>query len=557
MTDRVHPAAGSSTLVDFLAEAVGRHHDRTAFVFGGEHWTYGQLGEQAHEFARGLVAAGVGKGAKVAVLTANRPEFAVAAFGATSAGCVVVPLSTLGTVADHLYVLRHSDAEVLVVQGNLRGRDYLADLQGACPAMSSLHGEPVLCEALPFLRTIVVLGVSSGVGVGWDDFVAHGSTVSDAVLDRLVAETSESDDAFIIYTSGSTARPKAVLHTHESTTVSMRRWGMHLGLAPTDRLSSSFPFFWTAGLAMILGGTLANGACLVMQEGYEPAEVLELVERERVTVIQNFDHTDTRLAAHPDAGVRDLRSIRLLRPGSPLWAVVGDEVEPWRIGGYGSSETFTLSTGLPSSDPMGMAPGSHGPAVAGMEVRIIEPDDGRAVPTGSAGEIAVRGLALMRGYYKTPRHACFDADGWFHTGDAGYLDDAGHLHWTGRLTRLVKTGGANVSPVEVEQAVVQLDVVTTAAAVGVPHPVLGEAVVVCAVPAGDERPAFETLLERLRPTLAPYKLPKAWLWVDLADVELTDTAKVRADALRRLAVIRLAGECIDPAWRAHLSALSV
>jgi acyl-CoA synthetase (AMP-forming)/AMP-acid ligase II len=353
----------------------------------------------------------------------------------------------------------------------------------------------------------------------------------------------------IIYTSGTTMTPKAVLHTHRSVTVQMWRWARQMDLGASDRVWSSHPFFWTAGFSMVLGGTLSSGSTLILQEVVDPAETLELIERERITVLHAFEHTHAQLASHPDARSRDLRSLTRLGQTSPLHNIIGPGDGTWDTrSGYGSTETFTIATALPATAPPEVRDSTHGLPLPGMEIRIVDPENGKPLPTGRTGEITVKGVTLMRGYYKLLPEEALDEEGWFHTQDAGYLDEAGYLHWSGRISRLIKTAGANVSPVEVETRASELNMIGVCTVLGVPHPTLGEAVVLAGVPLQGIEFKAERLLAHLREHLASYKVPKRVLLFEDGQLEFTSTDKVRIDGARQLVIDRLVSSDDDLEW---------
>jgi acyl-CoA synthetase (AMP-forming)/AMP-acid ligase II len=357
----------------------------------------------------------------------------------------------------------------------------------------------------------------------------------------------------IIYTSGTTMTPKAVLHTHRSVTVQMWRWAGQMALAPSDRVWSSHPFFWTAGFSMALGGTLSSGSTLILQEVVEPAETLELVERERITVLHAFEHTHAQLASHPDARTRDLRSLTRLGQTSPLRNIIGPGDGSWDTrSGYGSTETFTIATALPATAPPELRDSTHGLPLPGMQIRVVDPDNGKPLRVGATGEIAVKGVTLMRGYYKLLPEEALDDEGWFHTQDAGYLDEGGYLHWSGRISGLIKTAGANVSPIEVETRVAELNMIGVCTVLGVPHPTLGEAVVLAGVPLEGIEFEGDRLLSYLRDHLASYKVPKRILLFDEAQLPFTSTDKVRIDRVRELVIDRLISSDEDLEWNSFL-----
>ena len=538
----------------FVADVAARYGDREALVFGDRRLTYAELNDEVRAFGRGLLALGVAKGTKVALLLGNRPEFVVAAYGAALVGAVVVPVSTLASSHERDYVLAHCDAALLVTQPAVLGHSLLDRLLDDHPELAAAEPGRIAVPSFPHLRRIVCVDPPPerpGVDA-WDRVAEAGRAMSDEVLDAAAASVHPTDDALVIYTSGTTANPKAVLHAHRGPVLQSWRWAEQLRHDPDDRIWSPFPFFWTAGLAMVLGGTLARGACLVCQDGFEPGAALELIERERVTIVHSFAHVEAQLVAHEDARRRDLSSLRRVMRNSPLRQIADfpeDTGDPGAA--FGLTETFTIATSIPSDSPLELRETTHGVALPGMAVRIVDPDSGAALGIGETGEIAVKGVTLMRGYYKVPPEECFDDEGWFRTRDSGHLDDRGYLHWAGRLSTLIKTAGANVSPAEVEEALKRWGRLKLASVVGVPHPVLGEAVVLCAIP-GVEPVTEAEVVAHLRSVVASYKVPKRVVFLDDGDVSFTGNQKVRVEDVQALAVRRLADG--DDDWARFLRA---
>jgi acyl-CoA synthetase (AMP-forming)/AMP-acid ligase II len=537
------------TLAAYPSELATRFGDHEALVFGSTRFTYRQLESHVRRFAKSLLATGVTKGAKVAVLVTNRPEFVIATLGTAMAGAVSVPVNTLATAEERHHIVRHSDSALLITQDELRHHTYLSDLAAQFPGLLDAQPGRILDSGLPFLRRVVVVGETVGKTESWDEFMTTGDVIGDTLLDAAASQVTPSDDAMIIYTSGTTTTPKAVLHTHRSVTVQMWRWGRQMSLSTSDRVWSSQPFFWTAGFSMSLGGTLSSGSSLILQEVVEPAETLELIERERISVIHAFEHTHAQLASHPDARTRDLRSLTRLAQTSPLRNIIGPGDGSWDTrSGYGASETFTIATALPATAPPEVRDSTHGLPLPGMQIRVVDPDNGEPLPIGGTGEITVKGVTLMRGYYKLLPEEALDDDGWFHTQDAGYLDEAGYLHWSGRISRLIKTAGANVSPIEVETRAGELNMIGVCTVLGVPHPTLGEAVVLAGVPLPGIEFEADRLLAYLQEHLASYKVPKRVLLFEDGQLEYTSTDKVRVDGARQLVMDRLISSDDDLEW---------
>jgi acyl-CoA synthetase (AMP-forming)/AMP-acid ligase II len=294
---------------------------------------------------------------------------------------------------------------------------------------------------------------------------------------------------------------------------------------------------------MSIGPTLAVGATLLLQEAFEPGDALAMIERERATAVHAWPHQQKALGEHPSAGERDLRSVRKVDFSAPIAKLAGIERDEYGTSAaYGLSETFTLAAALSADAPLERRKQTSGRPLPGMTIRIVDPETGTPVPCGAPGEIAVKGVTLMRGYYKVAPENCFDADGYFRTQDGGSLDAEGYLHWTGRLSNLIKTGGANVSPVEIEECLAKHPAVKLAVAVGVEHATLGEIVVLCAVPVEGAKIDEAELRAWLRERLAAYKVPKRVFAFRAEELAYTGNQKVQVAPLREAARQRLAAE---------------
>jgi fatty-acyl-CoA synthase len=529
----------------FLAEVAARHGDRRAVVGAGRSLTYRGLESESRALARALVGAGVVKGARVALLMANRPEWIVSAFAVGMLGGVLTPVNTFAGREEQDYILRHSDASALLMQPVLRGHAFLDDLLEAHPGIEAGAPGRLLVRTLPQLRRVVSLDLEAPRGgvETWNGLLARSGAVPEALLDDLIDEVVPSDDGLVIYTSGTTAQPKGVLHTQRAALLQGWRFADMLRFTPDDRLYTTYPFFWTAGIAMSIGAALAAGACLLLDEIFDPGAALDLIETERATAIHAWPHQHKALGEHPSAAGRDLTSVRKVDFSSPLAKLAGIEEDVYGAGAsYGLSETFTIASALPADAPLEMRRASSGVPWPGMQLRIVDPETGRELERGAEGEIAVKGCTLMRGYYKVPRENVFDEQGFFRTQDAGSIDADGRLHWTGRLSNLIKTGGANVSPVEIQRLLESHPQVKVGIPVGVDHPTLGEALVLCAVPVEGARIDEDELRGWLRARLAAYKVPRRVLAFRPDELSYTGNQKVQVEPLRKAALARLVEE---------------
>jgi acyl-CoA synthetase (AMP-forming)/AMP-acid ligase II len=537
------PADPRLTFARFLADAASQHADRVAVVSDGASLSYRELERRVRELARALIGAGVVKGARVAIWIANSPEWIVAAYAVGSVGAVIVPLNTFATPAERDHILRHSDASLLLLQPTLARHAFLDELLADHPALAGGAPGRLRVTMLPQLRRVFCLGEGHGGVEPWRDLLALGAHVPDAQLDAVSAEVEPTDDGLIIYTSGTTAKPKGVLHTQRTAVLQGHRFADFCRYSSDDRVYTTYPFFWTAGIAMSIGGAFAAGARLLVQPTFEPGAALGMIERERATALHAWPHQQSALAEHASAASRDLSSLVKLDSHSPVAKLAGIEKDVYGVGAsYGLSETFTICSAIPADSPAEQRKACNGFPWPGISLRIVDPATGATLPAGKPGEIAVKGVTLMRGYYKVAPEQVFDADGYFHTQDGGWLDEEGALHWTGRLSNLIKTGGANVSPVEIQELLEGYSGLRLGIPIGIDHPTLGEAVVLCAVAAEGATPDEEAIRIWLRERLAAYKVPRRVLFFRADELSYTANQKVQVEPLRAAALRRLRDE---------------
>ena len=539
---------GPLTLGGLLEDVAARHADRDAVVFHSDgqvtRWTYRDLLEEARRVARALIAHGVVKGTRVAVLMGNRPEFVAAAFGVAMAGGVIVPVSTYIEQPELDYILRHSDAAVLLTQERLLAHEYVAALTNLCPDLLDAAPGALRSARFPFLRVVSVIGLRESMGaiVPADTFLADAADISDELLDACAREVTPADDAVIIYTSGTTARPKGVLHAQRAPALQSWRLGQQLCLDPDVRVWTAFPFFWTAGFSMGMGATLATGGCLVLQEHFDAGETLRLLEVERVTTPLAKAHQFAQLEDHPDWAKRNLSALRHVEAFTSFGrhpSVHVDDVWSNRSA-YGLTETMSSLASAPADTPAEVRTGNYGWILPGNTIRILDPATGEPLGVNAEGEITVKGLTLAKGYVKTPVEEVFDADGYFHTGDSGFVDEEGRLHFTGRASQMIKTGGANVSPIEIEQELLRHPEIRMVWVVGVPDPARDELVVACVVPHDGAALDENDIRTYLRGRIASYKIPRRTFFFAEEDLAMTgNNAKPQADVLRKLVTERM------------------
>ena len=495
-------AAKSHTVAEILRVQADSRGQHPLLVCDADRLSYAEADRRSARLARGLIALGAGKGTHVGVLYPNGAEFVVAMLAAARIGAVVVPFTTFATAPEMREQLVHSDVAVLLSAASHRGNDFgkrLADIDHT---------------AIPVLRHVLIDSEPAG-------------TVDEALLEALEDDVDGSEPLAIIYTSGSTGAPKGVVHTHAALLEHQMGLNAVRGLTADDRLFCNSPFFWIGGFAFGLLATLVAGSTLVCSNATDAGETLDLLEAERPTVTNGFVAAIAHLARHPSIGARDLSSMRR----GNLYPIMAPEARPadpelrHNMLGMTEAGSVVLLSGDETDQPERRR-GSFGKPAPGFETEVIDPDSGAAT---EVGELCIRGPYVMQRYYKRSREECFDADGWFHTGDLVRIDADGFYYFIGRRGSMIKTAGANVAPAEVEKAIARVSGGSTAYVLGIPDHERGQAVV--AVIATDDHFDESALRHELKQELSTYKIPKRIIALPPADIPLLSSGKVDMNRL--------------------------
>ncbi|MFC0533397.1 class I adenylate-forming enzyme family protein [Phytohabitans kaempferiae] len=529
------------TLPGLLAEAAARYGAADAVVEPGRRITFGQLLDRSAVLAAQLGAIGIRPGDRVGVLVPNGVDFPVALFGVARAGAVAVLMNTFSAGPELESLLARSRAAALVVRTVDAAEPVRAlarDLRTGGPDSRAEGWQAAADSRYPHLRSLLTVAETG----------THARPPSPGPRPSQEVPVGQDDDAVILYTSGTTATPKAVVHRHRSACIQSYRWADLLAMRPGERLLSMSPLFWSSGLVKSLGSALSSGGCLLTMPRFTAEGALDLIERERATTLIAPPHLDQRMINVAGFAQRDLSSLRRVHRRSPLRAALRLTHE-WNPGGYGLSETFTLITSFPAEVEPATLRGSEGTVLPGAALRIVDPATGAVAGTDQVGRICVGGVTLMRGYDGMPD--ALDADGYFPTGDLGRLDHGGRLYFSGRMDSVIRSGGANLSPAEVESALTGWHRIVRSAVVALPHPGHGQVLVLCCTPA-DPSVTEGEVLDFLRARLARYKVPRRVVLLDEHDFRFTATHKVDLRHARGLAVRRIVATGDDPRWAAML-----
>jgi fatty-acyl-CoA synthase len=508
-----------------------RAHDgtREAVGFRGERWTFARLADEVDGFARGLLALGVRPGDRVALWMLNRPEWMVAALAVLKIAAILVPINTRFRTDDVRYVVGQSGSIAIVLAERSGPVDYLAMVREL---------------DLPALRHRIVLSDEARPAtVHWGSLVADGQRVGAGALADRARAVDPDATALLMYTSGTTGFPKGVMHCHNLVRNVIDRVN-RMAITFDDVILMYLPLYHLFGFSEGMLVSLVTGARQVLVDVFDGAECLRLLEAERATVLHGFDtHFKDLLEAHASAP-RDVSSVRtgILASGMSSSIAVarrGRAVFGPMLSGYGMSEFgvgVTLSFPTSTEEQCVQASGFPAP---GYEIRVVDPATGTETAAGEPGEILVRGYTVMQGYYEKPEETrrTIDADGWVHTGDMGVLRADGHLRFLGRYKDMLKIGGENVDPMEVEAFLMTHPAINMAAVVAYPDPRLSEVGVAFVRLEPGEKVTEAEVLDYCRGRIASFKVPRHVFVVD--DFPWTGSGKIQKVRLREEAVRRL------------------
>lgn len=506
-----------------VRDAARRHGSGEAVVAGDRRVTFDELAATVADAARALLGFGINRGDRVAVWAPNSLEWIVAALGVTTAGGVLVPVNTRFKGAEAAFVLARSKARALFTVRGFLDTDY--------PALLADAG-----VALPSLQHTIVLSGDSHDAISWSDFIGRAKSVPEGDLEARLASIGPDDPSDVVFTSGTTGSPKGVVMTHGQTLRAYLDWCDWADLRAGDRYLIVNPFFHIFGYKAGCLASLMRGATIFPLAVFDPGVVLELVEREMITVLPGPPTLYQSLLDHADRAKRDIASLRLAVTGAadiPVELIrrVREQLPFQRIlTGYGLTEAGTVTGSKPDDDFEHIAT-TVGVPWPGFEVRTVD-ESGAGVAAGEPGEVVVRGETVMRGYLDDPEAtaAALDSDGWLHTGDLGTIDADGYLRIVGRIKDMFIVGGFNAYPAEIENLLLRHPRVAQVAVIGVPDARLGEVGMAFVVLGpGPSMEPWE-IIEWSRREMANYKVPRFVEFLDA--LPMNATGKVVKDDLR-------------------------
>jgi len=535
------PDALPITVGAVLRRSVAANPAHDAIATCAETLSYRALDEKSATMARALAATGAGKGTRIALLAPDGILWLTTFLAAMRIGAILAPLSTLCTAPELAHLLRHSDAQIVIAARRFLRHEYAERMTAALPGLAKSRGPLRLSDA-PFLRSIWLDDASGADWAGSVEALLARAAAPDApdagLLAAMEREVMPSDDAVIIYTSGSTSLPKAVLHTQRSVAHHPQILAEHFRIKASDRMMPLLPLFWVGGLTMALE-VLQAGGTLLYPESPALDVVCDSIVRLRANRINTWGPQLARLRTAVAARGIDIESIGgLARLREPDGTPIPPELAANMLGmteSFGPHSSEPLDTVLPAHRA-----GSSGRATSNYERRVVDPESGEVLGPGHSGELQLRGGGLMKGFYKVDPRQVFTPDGFYPTGDLVRIEEDGHLFFEGRRGDTLKTSGANVSRLEVEAALRALPEVALPIVVGLPEAEIGQCVVAAVVPTEGCTPTEASLQAALRERLSSYKVPRRIVVITPEEVLWTPSNKVRLADMAKMIAARLA-----------------
>ena len=531
------------TIGDYFDETVANYPDNEALVVRHQsiRWTYRELQAQVDQCARGLLALGLEPGDRIGMWSPNYAEWVVIQFATAKVGTILVNINPSYRVHELEYALNQSGCKALVTADQFKTSDYTGMLQQLAPELATAQAGQLQAENLPELRSIICLGDRQHDGMyRWNDLLALGDEISAETLQTIQSTLQFDDPINIQYTSGTTGYPKGATLSHHNILNNAFLVGDIMKLTDQDRMIIPVPMYHCFGMVL---GTLACvtvGATMMYSgDGFDPADVLAMVEEEKATALHGVPTMFIAELEHPDFDQYDLSSLRTgLMAGSPcpieVMKQVNTKMNMREVEiAYGMTETSPVSFQTRHDAPLQKRVTTVGQVLPHTEVKIID-HNGHVVPIGETGELCTRGYCVMLGYWneEAKTREAIDAGRWMHTGDLATMDEEGYVNIVGRIKDMVIRGGENVYPREIEEFLYSHPKISDVQVIGVPDRKYGEELMAWVKLKEGESATDEELRAYCKDKISHFKVPRYWKFVN--DYPMTVTGKIRKVEMRKV-----------------------
>jgi len=529
------------TLIDDRSK---EYMNNVAIIFHEKRITYQSMLYEANLFGAGLIEIGVKKGDKVAIWMNNIPEWIYSMLGILKVGAILVPINTHLRSHDLEYILNDSDSSTLIMEEQFKNINYVDILKQIFPEIKGDTAAFFRSEKLPNFKNIILLGKGDIKGGFSYESIRNLGLKDEKTFNRLknVQQSIDVDDiAYIQYTSGTTSLPKGAMLSHFSVAQEASIVGDRMDITKDDTIIGMMPFYHVGGAVNTIMLSLLHGMSIALVESFDPEIVMKIIQQHKCTVMLGIASMFTMMMNHKNFKKYDLSTLTkgwstgLKEFLKTVYNTIG--IDNF-TSVYGLSEVAGI-TALPNFDEdLETRTGTMGKPFPGNDIKIIDPESGRTQPTNQEGEILVRGN-ITRGYYKKPDETtkAIDSEGYLHTGDKGMLNDNGYLIYTGRLKDMLRVGGENVSPLEVEEFLCKYDKIHEAQVIGVPHEKLGEVCYAFIRLKDGYKCTSEEIIAFCKGQIASFKIPRYVHFIN--EFPMTGSGKIQKFKLKDIAEKRL------------------
>lgn len=536
------------TVGKLLEQVVSEHRDELAVKYIDRDYcrSWAEFNDEVDRAAKGFLAIGVKKGDHVAIWATNVPEWLITLFACAKIGAVLVTVNTNYKVFELEYLLRQSDAKVLVTINGTKHSDYVEIINELCPTLKNQQPNKLDFPMLPFLKSIIIANDNPPAGMmAFNSLFEAGESISDEEYNEVKEAQHFHDVVNMQYTSGTTGFPKGVMLTHYNIVNNGKSIGDCMKFTHEDKLCIPVPFFHCFGLVLAVMACITHSTSMVPLESYRPIEFLRALEEEECTAIHGVPTMFIAALEHKDFKKFKFPRLRTgIMAGSPcpvkvMQQVVNDMGMTEICITYGQTEASPATTMTNTDDSLELRVATVGRSMPFVETKIIDPETGETLGPNQQGEFCARGYNIMKGYYKMEDATAqaIDKDGWLHSGDLAIVDEKGYYKITGRIKDMIIRGGENIYPKELEEFLYTSPKVKDVQVIGVPSEQYGEEVMACIILKENETMTSDEVKALVASSMARHKVPSYVEFVD--SFPMTASGKIQKFKMREWAIEKL------------------
>ncbi len=507
--------------------------------------TYPEFRDDVDNFARSLIAMGVKKGDHVAIWATNVPAWYITFWATTKIGAVLVTVNTAYKIHEIEYLLRQSDTHTLVMIDRFKDSDYVEIMKELCPELETSVPGTLQSKRLPCLKNIITVESKQNGCFTWDEALELGADVPYTEVENRRKMIDKDDVCNMQYTSGTTGFPKGVMLTHYNVVNNGKAIGDCMDLSTADRMMIQVPMFHCFGMVLAMTASMTHGVTMSPITAFSPRKGLHCINQEKITCFHGVPTMFIAMLGHENFPKTDFSHMRTgIMAGSPCPIKTMEEViekmhMPEIVITYGQTEASPATTMSKTSDTIEQRVNTVGPAIYGVETKIVDPETGEELPDGVPGEFCARGYNIMKGYYKMPEAtaAAIDEDGWLHSGDLALRRPEDHYYKiTGRIKDMIIRGGENIYPKEIEDFLYTYPKIRDVQVIGVPDADYGEEIMACIILNDGETATEDEIKDYVRTHMAKHKVPR---YVDfVTEFPMNAAGKILKYKMREEAVER-------------------